>query len=100
MIKHLAIKDKKKRSTYTQCEDELRQLKAIATNMLFPAELRFKARLKITELPRNSSVTRIRNRCIITGRPRGVYRFCKLSRIKIRELIAHNKLPGLRKSSW
>ena len=100
MITHFVIKDKKKRVLYSRYEWQMRQLKAIANNLMLPPEVRYKARLEMTDLPRDCSVTRIRNRCIITGRGRGVYRLFHLSRIKIRDLIAQNKIPGLRKSSW
>ena len=60
----------------------------------------FKAALKLAELPRNSSPTRIRNRCLVTGRPRGYYRKLKMSRIALRELGSNGKIPGLVKSSW
>ena len=63
-------------------------------------EERFEARLKLAQLPRNSSKNRIRNRCLLTGRPRGVYRKFGLSRIAFRELASDGKLPGVVKSSW
>jgi small subunit ribosomal protein S14 len=63
-------------------------------------EERFAASLKLAELPRNSSATRIRNRCEMTGRPRGVYRKHKISRIALRELGSKGMIPGLLKSSW
>jgi small subunit ribosomal protein S14 len=68
--------------------------------MSLPAEERFAARLKLAELPRNSSAVRIQRRCEITGRPRGVYRKFRLSRIALRELAAHGQIPGMVKSSW
>ena len=76
------------------------RLKAIAADRKLPAEDRFAARLKLAELPRNSSPTRIRNRCSITGRPRAVYRKFKLSRLALRELASAGALPGVVKSSW
>jgi len=63
-------------------------------------EERFGARLKLADLPRNSSPTRIRNRCEMTGRPRAVYRKFKLSRLALRELASSGALPGVVKSSW
>ena len=63
-------------------------------------EERFAARLKLARLPRNSSPTRIRNRCEVTGRPRGFYRKMKMSRIALRELGNQGLIPGLVKSSW
>lgn len=97
---HLSIKDHKRRLKCVKYEYKKIQLKSIAENSALPMELRFKARLDLTELPRDASVVRIRNRCILTGRPRSVYRRWRISRIKIRELMAENKIPGLRKSSW
>ena len=75
-------------------------LKAVANDQSIPLEERFDARLKLAELPRNSSKTRIRNRCEITGRPRGFYRKLKMSRIALRDLGSHGLIPGLVKSSW
>ncbi len=75
-------------------------LKAIANDESRPLEERFEARLKLAELPRNSSATRIRNRCEVTGRPRGYYRKLKMSRISLRDLGSAGHIPGLVKSSW
>ena len=75
-------------------------LKAIANDDSLPLEERFDARLKLAELPRNSSKTRIRNRCDLTGRPRAYYRKLKMSRIALRELGSAGQIPGLVKSSW
>ena len=75
-------------------------LKAIANNDSLPLEERFAARLKLAKLPRNSSAVRIRNRCELTGRPRGFYRKLKMSRIALRELGSQGYIPGLVKSSW
>src|SRR6202163_1812500 len=76
------------------------RLKAIARDREAPPEERFEAQLKLSELPRNSSVTRVRNRCSLTGRPRGYYRKFKLSRIAVRELASSGLVPGMLKSSW
>ncbi|MGN6750169.1 MAG: 30S ribosomal protein S14 [Xanthobacteraceae bacterium] len=76
------------------------RLKAIARDKSKPVEERFAATLKLAEMPRNSSATRIRNRCELTGRPRGFYRKHKLSRIALRELGSKGLIPGLLKSSW
>jgi small subunit ribosomal protein S14 len=76
------------------------KLKAIIADRKRPMEERFAATLKLAELPRNSSPTRIRNRCEMTGRPRSVYRKNKLSRIALRELGSKGLVPGLVKSSW
>jgi small subunit ribosomal protein S14 len=76
------------------------ELKATANNMSLPPEDRFAARLKLAELPRNSSPSRIRKRCELTGRPRGNYRKVKMCRIKLRELASYGLIPGMVKSSW
>ena len=76
------------------------KLKAIIADKKKPMEERFAATLKLAELPRNSSATRIRNRCEITGRQRSVYRKTKMSRIAIREYGSKGLIPGLVKSSW
>jgi small subunit ribosomal protein S14 len=75
-------------------------LKAMAVDDKLTPEDRFGARLKLAKLPRNSSPTRIRNRCEVTGRPRAVYRKFKLSRIALRQLASSGALPGVVKSSW
>ena len=75
-------------------------LKEIINNRKLPLEERFNAQLKLSKLPRNSARTRIRNRCEITGRPHGVYRKLKISRIALRELASSGKIPGMTKSSW
>ena len=75
-------------------------LKKIIKDRKLPIAERFKAQLKLAKVPRNSSKVRIRNRCEITGRPRGVYRKLKISRIALRDLASHGKIPGMTKSSW
>jgi small subunit ribosomal protein S14 len=76
------------------------RLRAIARDKNKPMEERFAATLKLAEMPRNSSNTRVRNRCELSGRPRGYYRKLKLSRIALRELGSKGLIPGLVKSSW
>ena len=76
------------------------RLKAIAIDRTAPPDERFAAQLKLSELPRNGSATRVRNRCALTGRPRGYYRKFKLSRIALRELASTGQIPGMVKSSW
>ena len=76
------------------------ELKGIANDESRPLEERFQARLKMAELPRNSSPVRYRNRCDVTGRPRAVYRKMKMSRIALRDLGSRGQIPGLVKSSW
>jgi small subunit ribosomal protein S14 len=76
------------------------RLKSIAVDRTAPPEERFSAQLKLAELPRNGSETRVRNRCSLTGRPRGYYRKFRLSRIALRELASSGQIPGMVKSSW
>ena len=75
-------------------------LKNIIRNKHLPLDERFNAQLKLAKLPRNSAMIRIRNRCEITGRPHGVYRKLKISRIALRELASKGRIPGMTKSSW
>jgi len=75
-------------------------LKAIANDKTLPIEDRFAARLKLAELPRNSSPVRFRNRCELSGRPRGTYRKFKMSRIALRDLASQGLIPGMVKASW
>ena len=75
-------------------------LKKIVMDKKLPLEERFKAQQKLSQLPRNSAKTRVMNRCEITGRPHGVYRKLKISRIALRQLGLQGKIPGLVKSSW
>ncbi len=76
------------------------KLKKIIMDKKLPLEERFKAQQKLSKLPRNSAVNRIMNRCQITGRPHGVYRKLKISRIALRQLGLEGKIPGMIKSSW
>ena len=76
------------------------KLKKIIMNKKLPLEERFRAQQKLSKLPRNSAKNRVRNRCQITGRPHGVYRKLKISRIALRELGLQGKIPGMVKSSW
>ena len=93
-------KNNRRRRMSAQKAPQRAKLKAIARDKAQPMEERFAATLKLAELPRNSSPTRIRNRCELTGRPRAVYRKHKLSRIALRELGNKGLIPGLVKSSW
>ena len=76
------------------------ELKKIIMNKTLPLTERFKAQQKLSNLPRNSAKTRVMNRCQITGRPHGVYRKLKISRIALRQLGLEGKIPGMIKSSW
>ncbi len=77
-----------------------KNLKKIIMNKKLPLEERFKAQQKLSNLPRNSAKNRVMNRCQITGRPHGVYRKLKISRIALRQLGLEGKIPGMIKSSW
>ncbi len=77
-----------------------KKLKKIIMDKKLPLEERFKAQMKLSSMPRNSAKTRVRNRCQITGRPHGVYRKLKISRIALRQLGLEGKIPGMVKSSW
>ena len=77
-----------------------KKLKEIVMNKKLPLEERFKAQQKLSQMPRNSAKTRVMNRCKITGRPHGVYRKLKISRIALRDLGLAGLIPGMTKSSW
>jgi len=84
----------------TKYRDKRASLKAVIADRTRPTEERFFAQVKLAELPRNSSAVRYRNRCEITGRPRGVYSKFKISRIALRDMASFGLLPGVQKSSW
>ena len=93
-------KNNRRRKMTKQQSNKRAALKAVIMDRSKPVEERFAAQLKINELPRNGSKVRIRNRCELSGRPRGNYRKFKLSRIALRELGNFGMIPGLIKSSW
>src|SRR5262244_3950338 len=98
--KSMIEKNSRRRRLSKHLAPKRARLKAIARDKNSPMEDRFAAALKLAELPRNSSATRIRNRCEFSGRPRGFYRKHKLSRIALRDLGSKGLIPGLVKSSW
>ena len=101
MAKKSSIEKNKRRAKMVkQFAGRRNRLKAIANDESLSIDERFTARLKLAELPRNSSAGRVRNRCEVTGRPRAVYRKMKMSRIAVRELGSKGLIPGLVKSSW
>ncbi len=101
MAKKSAIEKNKRRIRLVQKFSGKRaRLQAIANDKSQPLEEQFAARLKLAKLPRNSAPNRVRNRCEVTGRPRGYYRKFKMSRIALRELGSRGLIPGLVKSSW
>ena len=101
MAKKSAIeKNNRRRKLAARFAAKRARLKAIAKDGSIAQEERFSARLKLAEMPRNSSQTRVRNRCEISGRPRGVYRKLRISRIALRDLASIGQIPGMVKSSW
>ena len=101
MAKKSSIEKNNRRAKLARQKAPQRErLKNLARDREAAPEERFEAQLKLSELPRNSSQTRVRNRCSLTGRPRGVYRKFKLSRIAVRELASSGQIPGMLKSSW
>ncbi len=99
-MNNLTQKDKHRRILHQKQELIRLQYKSLIENRSLPAKLRVQYIKKLNQLPRDSSLVRIRNRCILTGRARAVYKFCKLSRLCLRELAAQGKLAGISKSSW
>jgi small subunit ribosomal protein S14 len=101
MAKVSMIERQKKRKALVKKYTERRaELKATARNTDLPMDERFKAQLKLAKLPRNSSATRLNNRCEVTGRPRAYYRKLRMSRIALRDLASKGQIPGMVKSSW
>ncbi|MFQ5562380.1 MAG: 30S ribosomal protein S14 [Parvularculaceae bacterium] len=98
--KGMIERNMKRKRLAKKFESKRARLKAIIKDQDKPGEERFMAALKLAELPRNSSPTRFRNRCLVTGRPRGFYRKLRMSRIALREFGSDGKVPGLVKSSW
>ena len=101
MAKTSAIQRNLKRiKLYKKFLNKRTALKKIINNKKLPLSERFNAQLKLAKLPKNSAKIRIRNRCEITGRPHGVYRKLKISRIALREMDSSGKIPGMTKASW
>ena len=98
--KAMLEREKKRQKLVDQYAAKRAALKEIANDESKPMEERFKARLKLAKLPRNSSPTRLHNRCQLTGRPHAYYRKLKMSRIALRELGSAGQVPGMVKSSW
>jgi small subunit ribosomal protein S14 len=93
-------KNNRRRRMTAQHAEKRKRLKALANDLKLPAEDRFAARIKLAEMPRNSSATRIRNRCELTGRARGYYRKVRMCRNQLRDLASQGLIPGMTKSSW
>ena len=101
MAKKSSVNRNKKRIKMSlKFANKRKKLKNIVMNKKLSSEERFNAQMKLSKLPRNSSKIRIRNRCEITGRPHGVYRKLRISRISLRKLSLEGKIPGMVKSSW
>ncbi len=101
MAKQSAInKNQKRRKLVKRYADKRARMRAIARDRSLPPEERFQAFLKRAEMPRNGAAVRVRNRCEISGRPRGNYRKFRLSRIALRDLASIGQIPGMVKSSW
>ena len=98
--KSMVEREKKREALVKKFAAKRAALNEVIHNQDLPMEERFKASLKLAELPRNSSATRLHNRCQLTGRPHAYYRKLKLSRIMLRELGSQGQIPGLVKSSW
>jgi len=98
--KSSVAKNEERRRLVTRYEERRKTLKAMARDKNATPEERFAAQLKMQSLPRNANPTRVRNRCNLSGRPRGYYRKFGLSRIAIRDLGSTGQLPGVVKSSW
>ncbi len=98
--KAMVEREKKRQRLVRKYAAKRAELKAIAADDSRPMEERFKANLKLAQLPRNSSATRLHNRCQLTGRPKAYYRKLKLSRIALRDLASKGQIPGMVKSSW
>ncbi len=101
MAKKSSVEKNKRRMRLVEAQREKRtRLKAIAKDRSLAAEERFAAQIKLAELPRDGSPVRVRNRCLLSGRPRGFHRKFKISRIALRELASAGQIPGMVKSSW
>ena len=98
--KSMIEREKKRERLVAKFAAKRAELKEIANDETKSMEERFKARRKLAELPRNSSATRLHNRCQLTGRPHAYYRKLKVSRIMLRNLGSNGEIPGLVKSSW
>ena len=93
-------RNEKRRKTVKKFEVKRAALLAIINDFQQPEDERMTARLQLQQLPRNASPTRVRNRCKLTGRPRGVYRKFGLGRNKLREIAMRGEIPGMTKASW
>lgn len=100
MVKYLNYKDKIRRNKFFSLEIERLRLKSLLYNRTLSSKIRFLYSVKLSSLTKDSSQTRIKNRCLITNRGQSVYRLFHLSRISLKEFVALNRIVGIRKSSW
>ncbi len=98
--KALVNRDLKRRDTVKKFAAKRAELMTIVNNQKLSPEERYEARLKLQKLPRDASPVRLRNRCALTGRPRGVYRKFGLARSKLRDIAMRGEIPGVIKASW
>ena len=98
--KSMIARERKREKLVAQYAEKRAELKALINDKEKPVEERFKATLELAKLPRNSSPTRLHNRCQLTGRPHAYYRKLKISRIALRDLGSNGEIPGMVKSSW
>ena len=98
--KSMILRDEKRKQLVTKYAKKRAELKAAVVNMKLSDEERYEAAIALQKLPRDSSKSRVRNRCGLTGRPRGYYRKFGLSRNKLRELMMRGEVPGVVKASW
>jgi small subunit ribosomal protein S14 len=96
----LINRDKKRRATVKKFAAKRAELLAIINNQKLAPEERYEARLRLQQLPRDASPVRLRNRCALTGRPRGVFRKFGLARGKLRDIAMRGEIPGVIKASW
>ena len=98
--KSMVEREKKRERLVAKYATKRASLKEVINDQSRPMEERFKAQLKLAKLPRNSSATRLHNRCEITGRPKAYYRKLRMSRIALRDFASNGQIPGMVKSSW
>lgn len=99
-MKTLYFKDKKRRILYKTVENKKRVLKKIFNDLKLPKKLRMRAYYQLKSLPRDCSITRINNRCLLTNRSRSIYKKFRLSRLAFRRMALNGDLIGVRKSTW
>ncbi len=99
-MKYLYIKDRKRRILYNLFEKKARLLRSLVENLKMPISYRYFLYGQLLKMPRDSSIVRLRNRCALTNRPRGIYRVFGISRLMFRKYVWQGKLIGVKKASW